>query len=89
MKTNTIIKIEYTPCGLTAQGRWRPISALARFSSQKAAERALEEHKKDCAKHPRYFQGCKEYKIMKRTVITTISEWGDVEQEEDNEKQID
>ena len=79
MKSNTNIVIEYAPLGLTAQGKWRPIiSALSRFRTQEQAERALEEHKKQCAAHPRYFEGCKEYKIMKRTVISTISEWEDV-----------
>lgn len=77
MKTRTNITTEYVPCGLTAQGKWRPIT-VARFRSLEAADRALEEHKKDCAANPRIFQGCEAYKIMKRTVVTTISEWEDV-----------
>ena len=68
---------EYAPHGLTAQGKWRPIT-LARFRSQEAAERCLEEHKKDCAANPFIFKGCEAYKVMKRTVVTTIGEWEDV-----------
>lgn len=88
MKSNTTIKTEYAPCGLTAQGKWRPISGLARFATQEHAEHYLEEHKKNCAAHPRYFQGCEQYKIMKHTVITTITEWEDVQPEEDEEDDI-
>ena len=77
MNSKTNIATEYTPCGLTAQGKWRPIT-LQRFRSQRAAEVHLEEHKKDCELNPRLFEGCKEYKIMKRTVVTTIGEWEDV-----------
>ena len=78
MKTRTHIETEYAPHGLTAQGMWRPLS-VARYRSQETAERALEEHKKIC-ENPRIakFRGCKEYKVMKRTVVTTISEWEDV-----------
>ena len=78
MKSNTNIKTEYAPCGLTTQGRWRRIDPLAIFATQEHAEKALEEHKENCAKHPNIFKGCKEYKVMKRTVITTLTEWEDV-----------
>lgn len=77
MNTKTNIAIEYAPLGLTAQGRWRPL-CIGRFRSQEPAEKALEEYKANHARLPKIYEGCKEYKVMKRTVITTISEWENV-----------
>lgn len=74
MKTRTNIRTEYTIHGLTSKGAWRPVTLL-RFASEAAAEKALEEYKKSCAMNYSIFKDCKEYKIMKRTVVTTISEW--------------
>ena len=77
MKTRTEIQTEYAPCGVLASGKSRPLS-IARYRSKETAERALEEYKGIHAKYPKIDGGCVEYKIMKRTVITTISEWEDV-----------
>lgn len=77
MKTRTNITTEYTPCGLTAQGKWRPLKAFGSKSLEEA-ERALEACKEAHAKHPNIYPGCKDFKVMKRTVVTTISELEDV-----------
>lgn len=86
MKTITNIETEYAPCGLTAKGKWRPLtvfssifgSAKAICRSKETAERELEEIKEAHAKNPKIYKGCKDFKIMKRTVVFTISEWEDV-----------
>jgi hypothetical protein len=81
MKTRTEIHTEYVPTAKTANGSWRPIT-VARFRSQKQVERYLEENKitlSACRKvTPEDFKTGENYKIMKRTVITTISEWEEV-----------
>lgn len=77
MKSRTHIETEYAPHGLTAQGTWRPLS-VARYRSQETAERALEEHKRIRAANPFIPGDFDEYKVMKRTVVTTIGEWEDV-----------
>lgn len=77
MKTRTNIETEYTPCGLTEQGTWRPITHR-RYKCKESAEYKLEEHISLRKEHPGCYESCKEYKIMKRTVVTTIGEWEDV-----------
>ena len=83
MKSKTHIETEYTPHGKTSSGTWRPVT-MRRFRSLKSASRFLEEYKQDRAAFPMLYESfgiSEEYKIMKRTVITTISEWEDVEAE--------
>lgn len=77
MKSRTNIATEYTICGLTTSGAWRPFTAT-RFRSQETAERAMEDYKKDRAEHPFVYANCEDFKVVKRTVVTTIGEWEDV-----------
>ena len=84
MKTKTNIGTEYTVCGKTPQGKWRPITTQL-FGSQLEAERYLEKHEKARAEHPRYFKGCNECKVMKRTAIVTLGEWEDVTNADERE----
>lgn len=82
MKTRTNITTEYAPCGLTTRGKWRPLtvfspifgSAPAVCRSKEEAERTLEEIKETHDKNPKVYKGCKDFKVMKRTVVITISE---------------
>ena len=83
MKTRTNITTEYAPCGLTTRGKWLPLtvfspifgSAQAVCRSKEEAERALEEIKEAHAKNPKIYKGLKDFKVMKCTVVVTISEW--------------
>lgn len=72
MKSTT--KTEYAPHGLTAQGKWRTLTSQ-RFTSAQLAEARLEEYKQDCKNLPNLYEPYQEYKVMKRTVVITISEW--------------
>lgn len=74
MRSRTNIETEYTPCGLTDQGTWRPLT-MCRYRSKESAERALAEYKELHAKKPKIYPGCGAYMVMKRTVVTTIGEW--------------
>lgn len=82
MKSTTHIETEYTPHGKTSSGTWRPVT-MQRFRSQKSAERFLEEYKQHRAAFPKCYESfgiSEEYKIMKRTVITIMSEWEDAQE---------
>lgn len=76
MNTKTIIEEEYIPCGLTEGGEWEKFSMYKGFTKEEADENLKEfiEHLADCAFSEEY----SEYKIMKRTTITTVSEWEDI-----------
>ena len=76
MNTKTIIEEEYIPCGLTEGGTWEQFSMYKGFTKEEADKNLKEfiEHLADCAFSEEYL----EYKIMKRTTITTVSEWEDV-----------
>lgn len=69
-KTTTTTKTEYTPFELTVRGTWIPFYIKRR--TKEGAERLLKDHirlRKEIGEH------IGEYKIMKRTVVTTVSEW--------------
>lgn len=76
MKSNTNIRTEYCPMGLTKEGNWRPVT-LGRLASKEQAENYLKEHQADVKRLPNVFTGYEAYKIAKHTVITTITEWED------------
>ena len=72
MKTTTNISTEYAPCRKTASGPWRPIT-ITRYHSKLEAERHIERE----LSYP-HSAPAEDYKVMQRTVITTISEWEDL-----------
>jgi DNA-binding XRE family transcriptional regulator len=67
--TETVYKV----FGLTSSGAWRTISP-GTFRSLTMAEIYVEEHQAGAKGHP----GCQDYKIMKRTITSTVTEWADV-----------
>lgn len=74
----TITTTEYALYGLTAQGKWRLITC-ANLRTAGAAVKALEEHKRLCEAYPSVYKRSKDYKIMKRVVVTTLGEWEEVD----------
>ena len=76
MNTKTEIATEYAPFGLTEKGRWHKLIPFF-CKSQESAEKDLRLYKEQPLTHK-----CKEYKVMKRTTITTISEWEDLKSTE-------
>ena len=48
-------------------------------NTEQEAKKFLEEHIANVNHYPDVFTKREEYKVMKRTVITTLEEWGDVE----------
>lgn len=79
MQSRTIIETEYAPCGLTKEGKWRSFApSLRPYRNYERAKEELERCKKKVENNPFYPKDCKEFRVMKRTVITTISEWEDV-----------
>lgn len=73
MKTKTEITTQYAPFALTSSGKWRKLVPFF-CRSQESAEKDLQLYKE----HP-FVDRYKDYKVMKRTAITTISEWEDID----------
>lgn len=79
MNTKTEIATDYAPFRKTKSGKWRKLEPFWFYRSEKLAKMELEKIKEadKIARFPS--EAPSEYKIMKRTVITTISEWEDLE----------
>ena len=77
MSARTKTRTEYAPMGLTKEGRWRPITS-SRCSTPEAAGVALEGYKAIMEKLYKGKGGPKAYKVMKRTVTITMTEWEDL-----------
>lgn len=74
MKTRT--HTEIAVMGLKPDGTWRTLSP--RFSSVVAAQEYLGEYINDAERLPDVFTAYPEYKIAKRTVTRTFSDWEDI-----------
>lgn len=72
MKTNTEIRTEYAGMGRKADGTWKKITP-ARNPAE--AQKELQEYMSEVERYPDLFTKYEEYKVAKRTVITTYSEW--------------
>ena len=74
MKTES--RTEIAVFGLKPDGTWRKIST--RFNNVVAAQQYLGEYIKDTEQSPDLYTSYAEYKIAKRTVTTTFTEWEDI-----------
>ena len=75
-KTKTYTKDEYTIFGSTAKGGWRRLIPLRYFGTREEAQAVLDRHIS-----MNLIPRCEAYKIMKRRVISTFSEWEDIDTE--------
>ena len=73
----TATETEYKVFGLTPSGTWRGIMS-GWFRSLEMAERFVSERRAADAKRAQGTEVCKDYKIKKRTVSSTATEWEDV-----------
>ena len=78
MKSKTEIQIEHMTFGETDDGRWVPIRETRTRDNPEVAEMQKNKYLEAEREMPRRFRQFKNYKIMRRTVITTIGEWEDV-----------
>ena len=74
MRTST--STEFAVMGLKPDGTWRKLSQ--RFGNVVAAQQYLGEYISDTEQHPEIYTAYADYKIAKRTVTTTFTEWEDV-----------
>lgn len=72
MKTRTKTEIQYAAFRQGQDGSWRKIQAFA-ARSKAEAEYYIEEWKRRACYPPH-----EKFKVMQRTVVTTINEWEDV-----------
>ncbi len=70
----TRTQIAFHPFGLNADGRWKPFSTASCYTMEDAAEK-IADHRRYSAIYPKDFTQFTEYKIMKRTIVTTYGEW--------------
>lgn len=77
LTTRTTIRIEFAGMGKKPDGIWRKITASQ--NKEEEAQKLLDEYIADVSRYPDVYTNYGEYKVMKRTVITTCEEWGDVE----------
>lgn len=75
--TKTNIRTEYAGMGLTLNGFWKPVTPKAATAAD--AEKYLKEYLYDVERYPELYTSYEEYKVMKRTVITTTEDWSDAE----------
>lgn len=73
----TITKTEIAVMGLMPDGKWRAVTSK-RFGNVVDAQDYIGEYIKDAERHPNVFPAFAEYKIAKRTVTTTFTDWEDV-----------
>ena len=76
MNTKTNIRTEFAGMGLKPDGTWRKITASQ--NKEEEARKLLDEHLSDVNRYPDLYTKYAEYKVMKRTVITTTEDWGEV-----------
>lgn len=74
-KGKTEVRTEYAGMGLKPDSTWRVITPRATTAAR--ADEHLKEYLSDVARFPDLFTAYAEYKVMKRTVITTTEDWGD------------
>ena len=74
MRTET--KTQFAVMGLKPDGTWRTLSKTC--GNEPAAQQYLGEYIKETERFPDIFTAYADYKIAKRTVTTTFTEWEDV-----------
>ena len=74
MQTHT--KTEFAVKGLKPDGTWQTLGRT--YSDQGAAQQYLEEYILDTKRLPHLYTAYAEYKIAKRTVTTTYTEWEEI-----------
>ena len=74
MQTHT--KTEFAVKGLKPDGTWRTLGRI--YTSADYAQRYLEEYILDTKRLPHLYTAYSEYKIAKRTVTTTYTEWEEI-----------
>lgn len=67
---------QYFAYGKQADGSWKAIPPMC-YDKEKA-EAVIADYKRYAAMHPKDYFHYTEYKIRKRTVVTTYGEWEDV-----------
>ena len=77
MNSRTTIRTEYAGLGLKPDGTWRKITAGTHTAAD--AEEQLKEYISDVSRYPDLYTAYAEYKVKKRTIITTIEDWSDAE----------
>lgn len=78
MSARTNTRTEYAPMGLTKEGVWRPLGS-ARFPSLQVAQDAMKEYVAYMERLGDKFGRPRAYKVMKRTVSLTVTEWEEAE----------
>lgn len=76
MTTRTTTRIEFAGMGKKPDGTWRKITASQ--NAEEEARKLLDEYISDVSRYPDLYTRYGEYKVMKRMVITTCEEWGEV-----------
>jgi hypothetical protein len=74
MKTTT--RTEFAVMGLKPDGTWRTLAKT--FGNAVSAQQYLVEYINDANRFPDIFTAYAEYKIAKRTVTTTFTDWEEV-----------
>lgn len=74
MKSKTEIQIEHMTFGEMSDGRWVPIRETRSRDNPEIAEMQKNKYMEAEREMPPLFRRFKNYKIMRRTVITTIGE---------------
>lgn len=78
MNAKIHFEVEYVACGLMPDGKWRHITTN-RYRSKEHAKQQLEHHLQLKKENPYFYPNVTEYKIMRRTTITALGEWEDIE----------
>ena len=74
--TTTRTQIAYQPYGKNEDGTWKFLCGMTCYSMERAAEE-IAQYRRDAERLPNIFQKYTDYKIMKRTIVTTYGEWED------------
>lgn len=72
MKTYT--KTEYQAFYKKSDGTWRPIPSM-NYTKPELVQYKIEDHNQLAKQHPTIMDYIEDYKIMKRTVTTTYTDW--------------
>ena len=73
---STRIKTEFAVMGLKPDGTWRTLGKC--FSNAPSAQAYLGEYAANAGRWPDIFTSYKTYRIVKRTVTTTCTEWEEI-----------
>lgn len=84
MKTATKINTEYMTFAEWPDGRPSPVYCTRTLNNAERAEIEKNRYMEEVKKNPHLYPKYQRFTVMKRTVITTVSEWEDVPEADTN-----